>query len=623
LTRSRASAAAPFEDRVLLLSLPFGALTRPSLALGLLAAHCKRLEIDCDVRYLTLPFAELADPSEYLWLTSEIPYEAFAGDWIFSEALYGPRPEADEAFVEEVLRGTWHLRRDAIARIQQLRLAVEPFLQACLEEIDWNRYTLAGFTSMFQQNIASLALAARVKAAYPHLTIAFGGANWEAPMGEALQRRFPFVDLVFSGEADVSFPATLVARREGRDAPTAQARPLADLDELPIPHFDGFFEQLRSRPAFANRTPRLLVETARGCWWGERSHCTFCGLNGSTMAFRSKSAERVVEEFAYLRARHGVRKFWVVDDILDMRYFRSVLPMLEDERLDVELLWEVKANLAAKHVRALRAAGVGTVQPGIESLSDHVLDLMRKGTTGLKNIELLKWCCEYGVRPVWNILYGFPGETEADYEETRELIEAIWHLHPPQSCGRVRLDRFSPYHDDPDAFGMQNVRPKAPLSHIYPFPREEVMEIAYYFDFDYADGRSPNARAGRVIELAREWMADTERGQLALSVDADGAVHLDDSRRRPGAPGRVVFEGWRADVYLACDRAQSPRELLRLPAVGEECVTESELREFLADCVRRRLMVHNRRSWLNVAVHVPAREPASESRLLTAPAASV
>ena len=177
MTRSRASAAAPFEDRVLLLSLPFGALTRPSLALGLLAAHCKRLEIDCDVRYLTLPFAELADPSEYLWLTSEIPYEAFAGDWIFSEALYGPRPEADEAFVEEVLRGTWHLRRDAIARIQQLRLAVEPFLQACLEEIDWNRYTLAGFTSMFQQNIASLALAARVKAAYPHLTIAFGGAN--------------------------------------------------------------------------------------------------------------------------------------------------------------------------------------------------------------------------------------------------------------------------------------------------------------------------------------------------------------------------------------------------------------------------------------------------------------
>ena len=624
MTQSPAATPAPFDDRVLLLSLPFGALTRPSLALGLLAAHCKRLQIDCDVRYLTLPFAELVGPAEYLWLSGEIPYEVFACDWLFTEALYGPRPEADAAFLEEVLHGIWHLRGDAIARIQQLRLAVEPFLQACMEEIDWTRYTLVGFTSMFQQNIASLALAARVKAAYPHLTIAFGGANWEDPMGKALQRRFPFVDLVFSGEADVSFPATLAARRGERDAPTERARPLADLDDLPIPDFDEFFEQLRSRPCFADRTPRLLVETARGCWWGERSHCTFCGLNGSTMAFRSKSPERVVEEFAYLRTRHGVRLFWVVDDILDMRYFRSVLPMLEEERLDVELLWEVKANLSAKHVRALRAAGVCSIQPGIESLSDHVLTLMRKGTTGLKNIELLKWCREYGVRPVWNILYGFPGETEADYEETRDLIEAIWHLDPPQSCGRVRLDRFSPYHADPDAFGMENVRPKAPLSHIYPFPREEVMEIAYYFDFDYTDGRKPNALASRAIELARRWMADTERGQLAVTVDEDGAVHLADSRHRPrAAPAQIVLEGWRAEVFLACDRAQNPRELLRLPAVSEESVTDSELRAFLADCVRRRLMVHNSRSWLNVAVHVPAREPASESPSLTASATVV
>jgi ribosomal peptide maturation radical SAM protein 1 len=624
LTRSPVFTPVAPEERVLLLSLPFGSLTRPSLALGLLAAHCRRLQINCDVRYLTLRFAELVGPMEYLWLTREIPYEAFACDWLFTEALYGPRPEADAAYVEEVLGRIWHLRRDAVARIQRLRLAVEPFLLRCIEEIDWSRYTLAGFTSMFQQNIASLALAARVKAAYPHLTIAFGGANWEDPMGEALQRRFPFVDLVFSGEADVSFPATLAARRRERSDPAARAGTVADLDELPLPDFDAFFEQLRSRPCFVDLTPQLLVETARGCWWGERSHCTFCGLNGSTMAFRSKSPQRVVEEFAYLRARHGVRGFWVVDDILDMRYFRTVLPMLEGERLDVELFWEVKANLSAKHVRALRAAGVRSIQPGIESLSDHVLALMQKGTTGLKNIELLKWCREYGVKPVWNLLYGFPGETEADYDETRALIEAIWHLDPPQACGRVRLDRFSPYHEDPEAFGMENVRPKAPLSHIYPFPREDVMEIAYYFDFDYADGRSANAPAGRALELARSWMADAERGLLALTVVEDRTVHLADSRRRPGAASeRIVLDGWRADVFLACDRAQSPRELLRLPAVREELVAESELRAFLADCVRRRLMVHNRRSWLNVAVHVPAREPASESPRLTAPVASV
>jgi ribosomal peptide maturation radical SAM protein 1 len=612
------------DERVLLLSLPFGSLTRPSLALGLLAGHCGRLEIDCDVRYLTLSFAELVGPKEYLWLGRELPYEAFASDWLFTEALYGPRPEADAAYVEEVLRGIWHLRRDTVARIQALRPAAEPFLRQCMEEIDWSRYTFVGFTSMFQQNIASLALAARVKAAYPDLTIAFGGANWESPMGEGLQRRFPFVDLVFSGEADVSFPATLAARRGHGDATATTAERLADLDELPLPDFDSFFEQVRSRPALAGVTPQLLVETARGCWWGERSHCTFCGLNGSTMAFRSKSPQRDVEEFAYLSARHRVRGFWVVDDILDMRYFRTVLPMLERERLDIELFWEVKANLSAKHVRTLWAAGVRSVQPGIESFSDNVLALMRKGTTGLKNIELLKWCREYDVKPVWNLLYGFPGETEADYEETRAVIEAIWHLDPPQACGHVRMDRFSPYHEDPEAFGMENIRPKAPLSHIYPFPREDVMEIAYYFDFDYADGRRANALAGRALELAGAWMDDTDRGMLALTVDDDRTVHLVDSRRRREAePERIDFGGWQADVFLACDTAQSPRELLRLPIVREERVSEGGLKAFLADCVDRRLMVDNGRSWLNVAVHVPPRDPTSESPRLTASLAVV
>ena len=231
------------------------------------------------------------------------------------------------------------------------------------------------------------------------------------------------------------FPSTLEARRLGRDAAPHASASAVDLDMLPFPDFDQYFEQLDAFRPLVNVTPQLLVETARGCWWGERSHCTFCGLNGSTMAFRSKSPERAVEEIAYLRDRHGVRTISVVDDILDMRYFKTLFPLLERADLDVELFWEVKANLIGGPRRRLRAAGVRSIQPGIESLSDHVLALMRKGTTGLKNIELLKWCREYDVTPLWNLLYGFPGETEADYDETRELIRAIWHLEPPVAYG--------------------------------------------------------------------------------------------------------------------------------------------------------------------------------------------
>src|SRR4029077_5489915 len=62
------------------------------------------------------------------------------------------------------------------------------------------------------------------------------------------------------------------------------------MDEDTKPQFDEFFERLAKTGFTAEvmREVRLPYETSRGCWWGAKSH-TFCGLNGSTMAFRSKS----------------------------------------------------------------------------------------------------------------------------------------------------------------------------------------------------------------------------------------------------------------------------------------------------------------------------------------------
>ena len=48
-------------------------------------------------------------------------------------------------------------------------------------------------------------------------------------------------------------------------------------------------------------------------------------------------------------------------------------------------------------------------------LSTHVLKLMRKGTSMLQNLRLLKWCRYYGIEVAWNLIWGFPGETEEDY----------------------------------------------------------------------------------------------------------------------------------------------------------------------------------------------------------------
>ncbi len=139
-------------------------------------------------------------------------------------------------------------------------------------------------------------------------------------------------------------------------------------------------------------------------------HCTFCGLNGATMAFRSKSPARALDEMTELARRHPGCDIQAVDNIMDLGYFKNVLPALAARRLKVDLFYETKSNLNKDQVRLLRAAGVRDIQPGIESFSDTVLKLMRKGVTGLQNIQLLKWCKEFGVVPSWNFLWGFPGE---------------------------------------------------------------------------------------------------------------------------------------------------------------------------------------------------------------------
>ena len=248
-------------------------------------------------------------------------------------------------------------------------------------------------------------------------------------MGAETVRSFPFLDAAVSGEGDLVFPELVRRVLEGLgldDLPGVTTRanvaarfavgPIperADGDadgRPPLPDDSDYFEQF-ARSRFAGKwTPGLFLETARGCSWGEKSHCTFCGLNGTTMAFRSKSPSRALDELRALVARHPRSDLQVVDNILDTRYFESLLPELAKSPPPSPVFWETKSSLKKEQVRLLADAGVTRIQPGIESLSDAVLKLMRKGVTAFQNVQLLKWCRELGVTPYWNLLWGFPDE---------------------------------------------------------------------------------------------------------------------------------------------------------------------------------------------------------------------
>jgi hypothetical protein len=85
---------------------------------------------------------------------------------------------------------------------------------------------------------------------------------------------------------------------------------------------------------------------------------------------------------------------------------------------------------------------------------------------------------------------------------------------------------------------MVNVRPLAPSSYLYPCDRRTLDDTAYYFDFDYEGGRSPDAHAREAIDLANAWMADGARGMLELRQEPDGSLQILDIRRELAAARR-------------------------------------------------------------------------------------
>ena len=624
-------------NKTLLLSMPFGALERPSLGLSLLKARLAEEGLACDVRYLTFAFAEFIGHDDYQWLCYEVPYTAFAGDWCFTAALYGPRPEREREYVERMLRETWQLDDSAVRRVLRIRSMVPHYLEHCLDAVPWSDYAIVGFTSTFEQNIASVALARRLKARYPRLATVFGGANWEAGMGLELHRQFPFVDYVCSGEAEESFPK-LVRRvlagdpagrppadvpgivyrsTDGASVSTGPPEVIRELDRLPYPDFGDYFRDLEQCTVSAPVLPTLLLETSRGCWWGAKSHCTFCGLNGGTMAFRSKSPRRALDELEYLTGRWRIELVEAVDNILDMKYFNDMLPALARAGGSAQLFYEVKANLTRAQVELLGAAGVRRIQPGIESLSDHVLRLMRKGTTALRNIQLLKWAREYGIVVEWNLLYGFPGETREDYEAILRLLPALRFLRPPCAVGPIRMDRFSPYYDSPGEFGLTNVRPILAYNYLYQASDDDALHrIAYYFDFDYEPGVDPTGYAADVIAYVMAWQGNPEPGELSSTAGADGDLVLADSR--PDATvAHLTLSGLERAAYDYCDELRSGPGVVRYlrdSFPGAE-FTDQQVFDFLDSLVANRLMVTDGRHYLSLAIRAqlvqsrPARPP--------------
>jgi ribosomal peptide maturation radical SAM protein 1 len=288
----------------------------------------------------------------------------------------------------------------------------------------------------------------------------------------------------------------------------------------------------------------------------------------------------VLDELAQQARRYRSFRFEAVDNIMDMTYLTKLFPVLRDDETGYELFYEVKSSLRREQLRLMAQAGVTSIQPGIESLSSNVLRLMNKGVRAIQNVNLLRWARYYGIEVDWNILWGFPGETDQDYAEQAAVIPHLHHLQPPVVASRIWLERFSPLFTGQGTVPLGRRAPERSYRYVYPGD-VDLERVAYFFDYDRVGGLPSSAYAG-IRRAAKDWSDAWRAGQRPVLTywSAPHYVQICDERQ-PGEGGTYTFEGTLADLYLACrDRpvtaAGVRRELgLHLPPEGvQEVFTE-------------------------------------------------
>jgi ribosomal peptide maturation radical SAM protein 1 len=599
---------------------PLAHLTSPALGAHLLQACARQAGFEVAIFYMSAVYGALVGPLDYADLANA-PTIWLLGDRLFARAAFGAPPLgfATERFLAEVDAYNAEATEGSTLYLDTLSGVSGEFFEAgkasytpeqlfrfeavalALAERVARAIVAAGYdvvaaTTTFDQTAPAIAVLSRVKELNPATRTIIGGANCAEEMAHGVRSLSDAVDHVFSGESEEVFVRFLRDVRAGRDPgpPVIDGAPCMDMDAIPTPRFDDYFDQVGALPELDQTPLWLCYETSRGCWWGQKHHCTFCGLNGQGIAHREKSADRVVEELREILADSPTRKLCVTDNIMPWRYHKTLIPRLATEFEGLHLYYQQKANLTLTQVKNLVDAGLRVIQPGIEALDDDLLRLVRKGVMARQNVALLRYARSVGMGLRWNLLWGLPRDTVQTYERTLELIPKLHHLMPSAGMQQLALGRFSPYFDDASSFGVVDIRPWDSYAEVFP-PHTDLERLAYNFQavFESDSWSAPDLMAmlRQALQHWRSLWAGDPRRRPTLWVRPAGpdryvlmdtrplasapALYLDDRQARAvlvgGRRDRVPLADWaiRNDYALDLDGWCVPLAVANYPLLQE------------------------------------------------------
>ena len=356
-----------------------------------------------------------------------------------------------------------------------------------------------------QKALGKMGMLGRIANERPHVVFGFLGCMAQV-RGASLLKNLPHVDLVvgtqkFHRVADYVDDALERKLTRAMDDPRFS---IVDVDEEPGSQSTIRHQQLAPKQATA------FVSIMQGC----NMHCTFCIVPQTRGAERSRPIEQIVAEVRELVSR-GVKEVTLLGQIVNL-YGRHEFPKIGNKSPFVQLLDAVHEIEGLQRLRFTSPHPIGFrkdlidaygrlpklvdhLHLPVQSGSNRILKAMHRTYTAEKYADLVRQVrdARKGIGITTDIIVGFPGETDDDYQQTRALVEEI-------NFDNAFVFRYSPRRDTPAAGMADQIdeRIKERRNH-------HLLEIVN------ESARRINERlVGRTLEVLCEGPSKTNRSRL-------------------------------------------------------------------------------------------------------------
>jgi len=623
--------------KVLLASMPWTTLIQPSLGLSILKSQLENVNIICKVRHFNLFLLQYLSLDTYIDLANFFACNEFVFTYLFEPNPSEKQIKILKQSIKEVIRNNnfeskerYNTESKIFNLILKLRNQIIPFfLNDCLSYVKEYNPTMVGFTCMYDQTIASLALAKLIKEAKPNVFIVLGGYAVNGIIGQQLMKSFPFIDCVAFGAGEYlienlaksstnkillhDIPNIMYRKEEDIMCMTKKKYDF-DINDSPCPNYDDFLSDINDLSIHQKvdiSWEIIPIQNSRGCWWGEKHHCVFCGIEEQFIKYYYKKSDIVLSNILELYEKYHISNFLISDYILPYSYYNTLLPKLmkinKEKACHLTFFGEIKANVKEEHFCKLKEAGFKEIQPGIESFSSNILKKINKGISAIQNIYCLMLGVKYGIKIDFNILYGFPDDDVLDYEEMLKVIPLLYHLRPPATLSQVAIVRDSPIQKQGQKYGLKksytfHSRYNMLFSEAFrKFYNIDMNNYCYYFEDPFKKSKELQTLYSFLSYQIKYWRNSHAKRKVELYYKNHHKEIIFIDGRYNETPKKMIFDQITSTVYKNCECVIISRD--ELISKLKHLYTEQEIKNAINILLENRFVYKENNLLLGLVFH--------------------